>query len=84
MGIGESLDVLLGIALAVFALASASGVLERERQVPILTEPVVLSSVEETVLAHGVLQAVRTVSVGAPSVGSVEDAARPTWPAIAA
>lgn len=74
---------LLGIALAAFALASASGVLERERQDPILTEPVVLSSVEETVLAHGVLEAVRTVSVSAQVSGQLKTLQGRPWSAIA-
>ncbi|WP_312891195.1 biotin/lipoyl-binding protein [Mesorhizobium silamurunense] len=56
----------------VFAIASATGSFERKTRDPVLTEPVVLGSVEETVLANGVLEPARMVSVGAQVSGRLK------------
>ncbi|MBB6413943.1 efflux RND transporter periplasmic adaptor subunit [Mesorhizobium sangaii] len=62
----------LGIAPVVFAIASATGAFDSKTPDPVLTEPVVLGSVEETVLANGVLEPARTVRVGAQVSGQLK------------
>lgn len=62
----------LGIAPVVFAVASATGAFQAKTRDPVLTEPVVLGSVEETVLANGVLEPARMVSVGAQVSGQLK------------
>lgn len=58
--------------MALVAIAAARGVLDNEPQTQIFTEPVMLGSVEETVLANGVLEPARIVSVGAQVSGQLK------------
>ncbi|WP_036838855.1 efflux RND transporter periplasmic adaptor subunit [Pleomorphomonas oryzae] len=60
------------IALALVAIAAARGVLEDKPQAEMFTEPVMLGSVEETVLANGVLEPSRIISVGAQVSGQLK------------
>jgi macrolide-specific efflux system membrane fusion protein len=60
------------IAVALVAIASASGVLEAETRASELTEFVSLGAIEETVLANGELEPVRIVSVGAQVSGQLK------------
>lgn len=60
------------IAVALFAIVSAYGAAERERPNALITDPVVIGSVEETVLANGVLEPSRIVSVGAQVSGQLK------------
>ncbi|SFK46297.1 membrane fusion protein, macrolide-specific efflux system [Mesorhizobium albiziae] len=71
-GKARALVWVLGIAPVVFAIASATGAFEGKKRDPVLTEPVVLGSVEETVLANGVLEPARMVSVGAQVSGQLK------------
>lgn len=59
----------LGIAAGVFTIASATGAFDHKTLEPFLTERVVLGSVEETVLANGVLEPFRIVRVDAQVSG---------------
>ncbi|QND69532.1 efflux RND transporter periplasmic adaptor subunit (plasmid) [Mesorhizobium loti] len=62
----------LGIAAVVFAIASATEGFEHETRDPVVTQRVILGSVEETVLANGVLEPARTVRVGAQVSGQLK------------
>lgn len=59
----------LGIAAGVFTIASATGAFDHKTLEPFLTERVVLGSIEETVLANGVLEPFRIVRVDAQVSG---------------
>lgn len=63
---------MLTVAIVAFAIASATGALRHKEQGAVLTEPVVLGSVEETVLANGVVEPARMVSVGAQVSGQLK------------
>lgn len=62
----------LAIGAALFAIATVTGAFERKQQSALLTEPVVPGSIEEIVLANGVLEPVRMVSVGAQVSGQLK------------
>lgn len=70
---GLARTILIGGVLAalVIAFASARGMFDAPSGIPILTEPVVLGVVEDTVLANGVLEPSRMVSVGAQVSGQL-------------
>ena len=70
--IGRTLIIAGVIAVALVAMASASGVLEEEPQASVLTEFVSLGTIEETVLANGELEPARIVSVGAQVSGQLK------------
>lgn len=63
---------LVVIALAAVAIASATGSFEGTKPNTVFTEPVLLGSIEETVLANGVLEPARIVSVGAQVSGQLK------------
>ncbi|MFJ1311456.1 efflux RND transporter periplasmic adaptor subunit [Agrobacterium sp. P15N1-A] len=60
------------VAGALFAILSVFGAAERVPTHAVFTEPVVIGSIEETVLANGVLEPVRIVSVGAQVSGQLK------------
>ncbi|WP_328824761.1 efflux RND transporter periplasmic adaptor subunit [Mesorhizobium neociceri] len=62
----------VGIVPAAFAIASATGAFEHKTRDPVLTQRVILGSVEESVLANGVLEPLRQVSVGAQTSGQLK------------
>ncbi|RZS70644.1 macrolide-specific efflux system membrane fusion protein [Phyllobacterium myrsinacearum] len=62
----------LALAGVVFAIALATGMLEDNKQAGLLTAPVVVGSIEETVLANGVLEPARMVNVGAQVNGQID------------
>lgn len=71
-GIGRTLVIGGLIAVALIAIASARGSFEEEPGASVFTEPVMLGTIEETVLANGVLEPVRMVSVGAQVSGQLK------------
>lgn len=61
----------LAIAAVTFAIASATGALEGKRHTAIFTQPVVVGSIEETVLANGTIEPARMINVGAQVNGQI-------------
>lgn len=70
-GIGQALVIGSLVAVALIAVASARGIFDETSQATVFTEPVVRGTVEETVLANGVLEPSRIVSVGAQVSGQL-------------
>ena len=62
----------LAIGTALLAVAWVTGTFEDRQQTSVFTEPVVLGSIEETVLANGALEPSRMVSVGAQVSGQLK------------
>ncbi|WP_287368777.1 efflux RND transporter periplasmic adaptor subunit [Mesorhizobium sp.] len=62
----------LGIVPVAFAIASATGAFEHKTRDHVLTQRVILGSVEESVLANGVLAPLREVRVGAQTSGQLK------------
>ncbi|WP_339760307.1 efflux RND transporter periplasmic adaptor subunit [uncultured Hoeflea sp.] len=72
IGIGRTLVIGGLIAAALIAIVSARGKFEEVPGASVFTEPVVPGTIEETVLANGVLEPVRMVSVGAQVSGQLK------------
>ncbi len=70
--IGQTLFIAGVIAVMMVSITSVSGVLEEEGQDSVLTDFVLLGTVEETVLANGELEPARIVSVGAQVSGQLK------------
>ncbi|AVC52528.1 MULTISPECIES: efflux RND transporter periplasmic adaptor subunit [Rhizobium] len=62
----------LGVAPLMFAIAVATSAFKQETLDPVHTERVVLGSIEETVLAEGVLEPRRIINVGAQVSGQIK------------
>lgn len=68
---GRRLAIGCLIVAVLIAAASARGLFNDDRQASVFTEPVVLGAIAETVLANGVLEPARIVSVGAQVSGQL-------------
>ncbi|MBA8879302.1 efflux RND transporter periplasmic adaptor subunit [Phyllobacterium myrsinacearum] len=59
------------IAGAAYVIAAMTGMLGGKPQISVLTAPITVGSIEETVLANGVLEPARMVNVGAQVSGKI-------------
>ncbi|WP_187968363.1 efflux RND transporter periplasmic adaptor subunit [Aquibium microcysteis] len=71
-GIRRALGIAGLTAAALIAFAAAQAGLRDEPETSVFTEPVVRGTVEETVLANGVLEPIRMISVGAQVSGQLK------------